>query len=738
MDGVTNRKRKEWDSSRCNECVEDGNGGGNEAARCNYGFVTFFGEAVRRIKAIDGRACITKEVRKEIGQEFKNLPPERKSKYRSQQHRADKNVEGEVKFLTRCAPDRLAALVAELTEEQKEAASEMGLGRLIQLNCGRLKRKLCSWLVERIDTASGTIDLNGSKVELSGPSFSYIMGVSDGGKPLQLEGDKSRVAEYLQKFNATSSGINIKRLSDILRNCREADDDFKVTFMLFTLCTVLCSPIGVHISSSFLFSLIHINCIRKMNWATFCFDRLMQGIIRYKEDKLAYVGGCVLYLELLFFNSIVYGGLHRDRTICPVALWNVVEIKRLLKWIEKKGGYKSTRLAIIENPAEGRPPGGGSYTCSDDECISGVNRYEWSATPLIVEGNVFEAVDTCSLSKGVVGNINIEGSSILCFVNNASAAESRQSCREQNKHLSRQYRAGPFVVPMSLHSEEIMLLEYIMAEDLDEWETLVKTKRNCLSRKTIMSLAPRRVINAEVISTLSEMLSEFQLLNGTTGHISWFLPVLDMAHVAGDDRLLEMWLRNIASNNQCCTYKGSCDRIVVPICDGIGHWYLLVVIITELRAEIWDPLASCMTTNLFLMEVHRILKCLDVVLKNERANLCPGGIIFSSCEVSHPSLKAKELHAIDCGLYVCLLMKQLHHRQRPLTEMRCDSDAERSSLILQLVNFRENLVKDKIVESATSYRRHRQAFVTVGEGEIKKQQRRNRLKSKKMGHGQRR
>ncbi|KAH9779915.1 hypothetical protein KPL71_007885 [Citrus sinensis] len=647
MDGVTSRRRKEWDSSRCNECVEDGNGGGNEAARCNYGFVTYFGEAVQRIKAIDGRACITKEVRKEIGQEFKNLPPERKSKYRSQQHRAEKYVEGEAKFLTRCAPDRLAALIAELTEEQKEAASEMGLGRLIQLNCGRLKRKLCSWLVERIDTTSCTIDLNGSKVELSGLSFSYIMGVSDGGIPLQLEGDKSRVAEYLHKFNATSSGINIKRLSDILR---------------------------VHISSSFLFSLIYINCIRKMNWATFCFDRLMQGIIRYKEDKLAYVGGCVLYLELLFFNSIVYGGLHRDRSICPVALWNVVEIKRLLKWIEKKGGYKSTRLAIIENPAGGRPPGGGSYTCSDEECISGVNRYEWSATPLIVEGNAFETVDTCSLSKGV-GNIDIEGSSILCFVNNASAAESRQSCREQNKHLSRQYRAGPFVVPMSLHSEEIMLLEYIMAEDLDEWETLVKTKRNCLSRKTIMSLAPRRVINAE---------------------------------------------------------------IVVPICDGIGHWYLLVVIITELRAEIWDPLASCMTTNLFVMEVHRILKCLDVVLKNERAHLCPGGIIFSSCEVSHPSLKAKELHAIDCGLYVCLLMKQLHHRQRPLTEMRCDSDAERSSLILQLVHFRENLVKDKIVESATSYRRHRQAFVTVGEGEIKRQQRRNRLKSKKMGHGQRR
>lgn len=48
-------------------------------------------------------------------------------------------------------------------------------------------------------------------------------------------------------------------------------------------------------------------------------------------------------------------------------------------------------------------------------------------------------------------------------------------------------------------------------------------------------------------------------------------------------------------------------QIIVPICNGIGHWYLLVVVIPEMRAEIWDPLASCMTTNLFLMEVHRIV-----------------------------------------------------------------------------------------------------------------------------------
>lgn len=165
------------------------------------------------------------------------------------------------KFFTRCAPDRFSATVSQLIDEQRVAVCEMCFGSLIQLNCGRLKRKLCWWLVEKINTARCILELNGTEVELSPKSFSYIMGVSDGGKPLQLEGERSTTADYLHKFNATSRGINIKALAEILRNSKLADDFFKVTFMMFALCTVLCPPEDVHISCDFLFSLIDVKSI---------------------------------------------------------------------------------------------------------------------------------------------------------------------------------------------------------------------------------------------------------------------------------------------------------------------------------------------------------------------------------------------------------------------------------------------------------------------------------------------
>ncbi|XP_024037914.1 uncharacterized protein LOC112097240 isoform X3 [Citrus clementina] len=138
--------------------------------------------------------------------------------------------------------ERFAAAVGQLTDKQREVVCEMGLDNLIKLNCGRLKRKLCCWLVERTDVARCVIELNGSELQINANSFRYIMGVTDGGLPLLLEGDRSHVAAYLEKYNVTSSGINIKTLADILQNSREANEEFKVTFMLFTLCTVITAP----------------------------------------------------------------------------------------------------------------------------------------------------------------------------------------------------------------------------------------------------------------------------------------------------------------------------------------------------------------------------------------------------------------------------------------------------------------------------------------------------------------
>lgn len=147
------------------------------------------------------------------------------------------------------------------------------------MNSGRLKRKLCGWLIDRIDVGRSVLVVNGNEVVLSANSFGHIMGLKDEDMPTELEGDITEVEPYLQMFNASSRGINIKKLAEILSSSTAADDRFKVTFMLFTLCSVLCPPGGVHISSSFLFSLKDVNRIQRRNWPHFVFINLFKELL---------------------------------------------------------------------------------------------------------------------------------------------------------------------------------------------------------------------------------------------------------------------------------------------------------------------------------------------------------------------------------------------------------------------------------------------------------------------------
>ena len=47
--------------------------------------------------------------------------------------------------------------------------------------------------------------------------------------------DMADLAGYVDKYDATSRGINIKTLSHMLRKSKNADDEFNVTFTLFAL-----------------------------------------------------------------------------------------------------------------------------------------------------------------------------------------------------------------------------------------------------------------------------------------------------------------------------------------------------------------------------------------------------------------------------------------------------------------------------------------------------------------------
>ena len=129
---------------------------------------------------------------------------------------------------TRCAPDRFCSLVGNLSEDKKNAIRDIGFRSLLEIQCGRLRRQLCRWLVDQFKPECNIIELHGQNLKLCHRTFSAVMGVKDGGIPIQLGGPSENIAELRDIFQSTVKGINIKTLEDIIKQEDKTSWIFKV------------------------------------------------------------------------------------------------------------------------------------------------------------------------------------------------------------------------------------------------------------------------------------------------------------------------------------------------------------------------------------------------------------------------------------------------------------------------------------------------------------------------------
>lgn len=96
----------------------------------------------------------------------------------------------------------------------------IGFGKLIEMKCTWLQQKRCKWLVDRVDTTRSVLIVHGKELEPRPLSFGYIMGIVDRGLNVEAKGDMQEVGRYPMQINT-------------------CDDEFKVKFTLFVLCSLL-------------------------------------------------------------------------------------------------------------------------------------------------------------------------------------------------------------------------------------------------------------------------------------------------------------------------------------------------------------------------------------------------------------------------------------------------------------------------------------------------------------------
>ncbi|CAB4286277.1 unnamed protein product [Prunus armeniaca] len=219
-----------------------------------------------------------------------------------------------LKIATRCSPKDIKDTINVLSDEKKAAIKEMGFVSLLGMKCGKLSHSMCCFLVDKLNHAESSIVLHGKTLKISVDDFVRIMGVKDGGEEVDFTGsmDDQHIVKVRNSFLGGKKLLKNNELKQIMVGIDEAGDFFKVGFVMFSLCTLLCPTTSVYVNLKYLLPLRDSKAIARKNWASYSFKFLLDSVRSLKENNQVYIGGCLLFHQLFYLDAIAHGSVLVD------------------------------------------------------------------------------------------------------------------------------------------------------------------------------------------------------------------------------------------------------------------------------------------------------------------------------------------------------------------------------------------------------------------------------------------
>ncbi|KAL5582618.1 hypothetical protein UlMin_015060 [Ulmus minor] len=323
-------------------------------------WVYFSREFIKEYSASHPESSGLKAATKAASEAWKSMSLEDKAKYTTHARQVWDNYlstaptripkpRKQTKLVTRCSPGRLFNVLQRLTDEQKAAVKSMGFGSLLDLRCRTLRRSLCLWLLERFNTMRRSLEICGEHIPLTPKDVEFVMGLVSSGKDVVNSGPDDLITDLRHRYNATNRGISVRHLEERL-TAPEAGDDFKRSFVLYALGTLLSPTARLDVSPSFLHFLTNMSTVHQYNWGKFLLDRLVREVSRFRQGKQRAVGGCLLFLQLFYYERISIDGTGTStHSVVPcLSSWGEDEITEREKQERELGGYGYGKVIFKE------------------------------------------------------------------------------------------------------------------------------------------------------------------------------------------------------------------------------------------------------------------------------------------------------------------------------------------------------------------------------------------------------
>ncbi|TXG53712.1 hypothetical protein EZV62_018968 [Acer yangbiense] len=204
-------------------------------------------------------------------------------------------------------PENFTEIVKGLTTKQRECIEDMGFGVLLNINCLVFHLLLSEMLLKSIAPETKEIVLHGKSIPMRESDFEKVIGLPNGNQEVKCdmgEFDETCIRMKNLLIKRSKNAITLSSLMKKLKTMKDADDVFMISFVLFTICTLLCPPESSKIDQALFTQLKDPRLIRHKKWATYCFLYLMDGVRKFKDEVSRNFQGCIPFLQIFYWGCI--------------------------------------------------------------------------------------------------------------------------------------------------------------------------------------------------------------------------------------------------------------------------------------------------------------------------------------------------------------------------------------------------------------------------------------------------
>jgi len=147
---------------------------------------------------------------------------------------------------------------------------------------------------------------SGGEIRMTLLDAALILGLPVTGNPVNLT-EQEPFSDLEESYGATKlkRKVAMSFLENRLDSIGDAvSDDFVRSFLLYTIGTFLASNDG-KVDSRFLRFLGDLGDVSGFAWGAVVVDDLCQWLDKRKEQKVQYVGGCLIFLQVSSFHHVI-------------------------------------------------------------------------------------------------------------------------------------------------------------------------------------------------------------------------------------------------------------------------------------------------------------------------------------------------------------------------------------------------------------------------------------------------